>query len=365
MGFLAAWGIGLGVKPSQIGLGLALVYAVSSLGMLLSRYQDWRLGVAILSAGVLAGGSALFFAPAQWYGLCASIGVLVFFRDRQTAEMLAWLPVRARRRGMTNHDAIRMTTVLSALVLAVGLTLAGFVSRHWAWLPHAMVLLALIKLVPQQIRSMGPPKKYISLHQNPELQSTQNWLLRLAMIFNSANFLGRRLLLPAALLMIASNMGHGDKALPVLGATLGFMGLVGALARPPKRFSRKMGPYDFLRWGARLTLLGWVILASGVLLWTVYAAPWAVPVIVFGWAMLELTNKTWGVAYMECLRQSSSSAQKSLATRAHRLALSRFMVYKSAGGALGLGLASLMPVSWVPPLVIVLAVVAFMVLEND
>ena len=367
MGFLAAWGVILEISTSQIAFGLFLVYMVTSLSIRLSRNQGWKMGVWLLMIGVGAGLSSMFFEYAQWYGLCIAIGILVFFKDQQTSEMLVWLPVRALKSGINNHDAIRMTTVLSAIILAICLTIAGFISQIWPWLPYILVFLALIFLVPKQIKTMGKPRvnsSYLPLQQSQDNKLKQNWLLRLAMLFNSANFLGRRLLLPVALLMIANQMDRADQAMPILGATLGIMGLIGALAKPPARFSYKLGPYDFLRWGARITLMGWIILSIGVLTWGFKEQAWIILIIFLGWVLLELANKTWSIAYMECLRLSSVENKK-LATRSHKIAMNRFMVYKSMGGALGLGLASFLPGINISVLVLGLSIISLATLEKD
>ena len=98
--------------------------------------------------------------------------------------------------------------------------------------------------------------------------------------------------------------------------------------------------------------------------WALWQTLAALPIMLGGWVLLELTNKTWAVAYVDCLRLSATGT-RALATRAHRHALTRFMSRKSTGAALGLGSASLMPATMIPALVFALVVVAFLALEGS
>ena len=81
------------------------------------------------------------------------------------------------------------------------------------------------------------------------------------------------------------------------------------------------------------------------------------------WAILEITNRTWAIAYMEALHQMALGNRLS-ASRAHRLALQRFMVRKSAGGAAGCLLGGLVTPALLPAVVCVLVMGCWVVLDR-
>lgn len=366
MGFLAAWGLIRHLPTAQVGLGLALVYLVSAIGVRLIRTRGRYAALGMLAFATLTLVVPAFIGgPVRWYGLCASIGVLLAFRDAQTVHAMAWMPVRTRRRGLDNTVTLKVAAVLSGLILATALVLAGFISNYWRWLPHLMVLVALVFLVPRQLQTIGRglDRKEVPDHWRPTHRSDVSWILKMSVAANAVNFLGRRLLLPGVLLSIASYYHASQSALPLLGTALGLMGIFGTLARLPPGLSRRTTPDMLLRWGARATLLGWAILSVGVLLWGQWSPAASLPAILVGWILLELTNRTWTVALVERLR-TSSAGDRHLATRAHRRTMHRFMVRKSTGAAVGLAVGGLVAPAVTPMIVMLFVLGCWAVLER-
>lgn len=366
MGFLAAWGMVRGIMPAWVALGLGLAYAVNSGGIWAFRRRGRRAGVAIVlaAAAVLAITGGIGGVP-RWLGLCATVGVLLAFRDHQSVHSMAWLPLRARRRGASNMMNLTASAVCGALLLAAVLVSAGALSEHWKWVPHATVCVAFLALVPAQVARMPPGARPLpaAVASLPGHDRELRWLLQLGGLFNAVNFLGRRLVLPAAILAVASAYGDAREALFWLGLALGLMGVVGSLARLPLVLSSVATGRTLMRWGARASLAGWITLAWGIGVWTWLQTSWALAPMLFGWGLLELTNRTWAIAYMEALRESAVGTRLS-DSRAHRRALHRFMVRKSAGGALGCATGGLVAVAWLPAVVAVLALGCWALLER-
>lgn len=366
MGFLAAWGVVRGMQPALVALGIGVVYATNSLGIWVLRTHGRRGGVGLVTLAFALLAITGFVGGAwRWQGLCLTVGVLLAFRDLQTVHSMAWLPVRARRRGTSSLMNLTAGAVCGAVVLAIAFVLGGFISQHWKWLPHALVCVAFVGMVPQQLMRMGVGwrKRPPSTATLPVHDRELSWLLKLAVSFNAVNFLGRRLVLPAAILAVATTYGDAKSAMPLLGAALGLMGVVGSLARMPLVLSSNVSGRTLLRWGARASLFGWVTVAWGLALWTWMGSSWALIPMMMGWGLLEITNRTWAVAYMEALRESAVGSRFS-ASRSHRRALHRFMVRKAAGGAVGCAAGGLVAAAWLPAVVIALAMGCWTLLEQ-
>ena len=366
MGFLAAWGVIRGVSPAWVALGIGLVYATNSFGIWVLRTHGRRGGLALVGAAfALLALTGVIGGVWRWQGLCLTVGVLLAFRDHQTVHSMAWLPVRARRRGTSSLMNLTAGAVCGAILLAMAFVAAGFLAQHWKWLPHALVCIAFVAMVPAQLMRMGvgwkrrpPGSKALPAHDQ-EL----GWLLNLGVAFNAVNFLGRRLVLPAAVLAVASAYGDAKSAMPMLGLALGLMGVVGSLARMPLVFSDRISGRSLMRWGARASLFGWMTVAWGLALWGWLGTAWAMLPMLLGWGLLEITNRTWAVAYMEALRESAVGPRFS-ASRSHRRALHRFMVRKAAGGAVGCAAGGLVATAWLPAVVIGLALGCWALLEQ-
>ena len=366
MGFLAAWGVLRGLEGPWIALGLGLVYAINSVGVWCLRTYGrtagaWTvvLAFACLALTGWAGGAW------RWMGLCSTVGVLLAFRDYQTVHSMAWLPVRARRRGVSSVLNLTAGAVCGALLMATAFVGAGFLSEHWKWLPHALVVVAFVAMVPAQLMRMGGgiKRRPVTSATLPSHDRELAWLLKLGIAFNAVNFLGRRLVLPAAIIAMASTYGDAKSAMPVLGMALGLMGVVGSLARMPLVLSTQVSGRSLMRWGARASLFGWITVAAGLTLWGLLETTWALLPMLAGWGLLEITNRTWAVAYMEALRESAVGHRLS-DSRAHRRALHRFMVRKSAGGAVGCAVGGLVAATWLPAVVLALAAGCWTVLER-
>ena len=365
MGFLAAWGVIRGIPGVWVGGGLALVYAVNSAGIWGFRKYGRRAGLAaVMSMGLVLLITGWVGGMPRWMGLCATVGVLLAFRDHQSVHSMAWLPLRALRRKVSSIMGLTAGAVCGAILLAVSLSVAGFVAQQWKWLPHAIVVISFCTLVPAQLSRMGrgTGNRKVPASDLPAHDADLTWLLRLGVAFNAVNFLGRRLVLPAAILAVATQYGGAESALPWLGMALGLMGVIGTLARMPLAMSNIDGR-TLMRWGARASLVGWVTVAWGTLAWSWLGTAWALGPMLLGWCMLELTNRTWAVAYMEALRESAVGPRFS-ASRSHRRALNRFMVHKSAGGALGCLAGGLVTGAWVPAVVAALALGCWGLLER-
>lgn len=366
MGFLVGWAIVRHIPSVWIGLGLGIVYAVSCLSMW--GFRKHARHAAILSVALSLGTLVLSsFVDQQsgFLGLCVAIGVLLAFRDSQSVSSMAWIPVRALRKGHSNTGSLLATSIASALLLAAALYVSGVISAHWKWLPHALVLLAFGFFVPRMVMRMQKAPRQLARPMPEGCVSEMTWLLRLGVVFNAVNFLGRRLIIPSMIVKLAQLHGASEQVLPTLGAVMGLIGVLSAFARAPMMLSGKMTAMSILRWGARLSLVGWALLCVGLLLWSFSAmlpAVVAIPVV-FGWVLLELTNRTWSVAYMEQIRLSSVGPYQSSA-RAHRRALHQFMVRKSGGGAVGCLLGGLIAPSLAPAVALVFLAGCFVVLEK-
>lgn len=362
LGFLAAWGLVQGYTNAWIPLGIGLAYAMDGFGVsLISRYgRSAAIGVAVFTL-LCALASASLALDHRWWLLCMSAGGLLAFRDQQTMHAIAWMPVKALRRGGSSLMALVSGSVLSMLVLAVFLLCAGFLAMVWNEFPQAIAVGTCIFLLPQQIARM--PQKPLSWRcARPLLVCEKlSWLLRLNLFFNAVNFLGRRIVLPIAVIGLASEAEISREALPLLGGVLGLMGLFGMLARLPFSMGKKSSGEAPLAWGARLSLIGWMCIGLGAALMSIVGAAWIL--LLSGWVLLEMTNKTWGTGYMEALRLYSVKSRKS-ASRLHRMALQKFMTYKSIGGAIGCGSAALLSPATAPLLVAGFAVGCLWWLEN-
>lgn len=366
MGFLVAWAMVNHIPAVTIGWGLGLVYGVSSLGMFVFRRYGQQAAITLALASVV-----LFVAfnfldkTAGFLGLCMSIGVLLFFRDAQSVQSLAWIPVRALRKNLSNAGSLITTSILSAVLLALALVLSGWLGSHWRWLPHALVLVAFIGFVPRLVLSMRGGAFHASKNGSPMHAHEVKWLLTLGVVFNAVNFLGRRLIIPAMIVTTAQKMGWSHAALPLLGGIMGMVGIISAVARAPMMVSGSMRAVSMLILGARLSLVGWFLLCVGLLLedYTVFNPTILVGMIIVGWVLMELTNRTWSIAYMEQLRVSSVGHHASSARR-HRQALYQFMTRKSFGGAVGCCLGGVISPALAPAVALVFLIGCVWVLEK-
>ena len=366
MGFLAAWGLVQSIPGMWIGVGLGLVYAINAWTLKEFRQRGRIAGIAaMILALVVVGITGWLGGIGRWMGLCFGIGVLLGFRDYQSVHSMAWIPVRALRRGNSSLNSLTITAIMSAILLAMGLAASGWISHLWKWWPHLLVLIAFGVFVPEMIMRMGKGITHASPHSKATHAHEITWLLKLGVAFNAVNFLGRRLLIPAMIVKVASSQGSGDMVMPILGASLGVVGILGALARAPVVLVGSMQPMSLLKWGARLSLVGWGTLARGLLAWTWNWLPYPMVLIpiLLGWAMLEFTNRTWSIAYMEQLRCSTVGTRLS-AARAHRRSLHKFMVRKSAGASVGCAVGGLLTPALAPAAVLFLLLGCWFILER-
>ena len=370
MGFLAAWGLLQDISPLWVGLGLGLVYAVNAWSLWAIRVYGRKAGIYVMVAGITVlilslgfGGSLRWL---RWYGLCASIGVLLAFRDNQNVTSMAWLPVRAIKRGGNNMSSLTISAILGAILLGLSLYISGWITQWWKWLPHLMVVVAYGCFVPHMVSQLG---KGMGLHPSSQWRAVQkeemSWLLKLGTIFNAVNFLGRRLVIPTMIIGLAQSKLGSDNVLPILGGALGLIGILSSLARAPVVLVGKVSSLNLLKWGARLSLTGWAILCVCLLLQATSwgQSNWTFAALVLGWTMMEFTNRTWSIAYMEQLRVWTVGPRFS-AARAHRRSLHRFMVRKSAGGAVGCVLGGMAGTTLAPAMVVVLLAGCWWLLEK-
>lgn len=369
MGFLAAWGLVHGISFLKIGLGLGLVYALSAIGLSFIRHNGRRAGIVLCIIGVLFLTLGVFnWLGMSWWGLCFSIGILLSFRDSQSIQALAWLPIKTKKNNGNNMVTLTVTSIFTAVLLAIGMLLFGFGSQYWSWFPYLIAAIAFGVWVPDLLLRMskGVGWRYQTPNhwraQHPEQIS---WLLSLGTAFNALNFMGRRLLIPLVVISLAQNHLNSDIPLPILGAVLGIAGALGAIARTPLVVSKGLTTMDFIKWGARFSLTGWVLLGVGVILNTAQLAPSAVVLIVIGigWTLFELSNRTWSIAFMDQLRQSAQGKRLS-AARAHRSSLHYFMMRRSMGASLGCLVGGLASPAFAPVVVLGLALGCWYVLES-
>lgn len=364
MGFLAAWGLVQGFGPIWVPLGLGLAYALNALGVaVVARWGRRAALIGAIITIVAAFSSSLSTTEYRWWMVCIAAGGLLSFRDQQTIHSLAWMPLRAHRRGGNSLMALAAGAILSATLLAICLISAGFLAQIWPSLPHVIALVACVFLLPTQVwRTRARPVRQLKagnlqLASRPQL----HWLFRLSLLFNSVNFLGRRIVLPMAIWIMAREQGWDKEALPLLGGALGLMGLVGMLLRTPFAISKRAQGEALLSWGARMSLLGWAFIGLGAALMPVLPLAWIA--LMCGWVLLEITNKTWATGYMEALR-ANAVGNRITYSRAHRVALWEFMSFKSAGGAIGCSLAAALTPAAAPLLVAALAMGCWWWLEN-
>ena len=362
MGFLAAWGLFQGFAAIWVPLGLGVAYAMDAAGVALIARKGRSIAIALaIFTLVSAFVSSIMTTDYRWWPLCIAAGGLLAFRDQQTMHSLAWMPVRAHRRGGSSILALAAGSILGATMLAIVMVGAGFLASLWNELPQAIALAACVFLLPQQVwRTPRQPLTQRATNP-PPISAHLEWLLRLSVLFNAVNFLGRRIVLPLAIISLAARTNMGGDMMPLLGGVLGLMGLMGMLARLPFAMSRKTQGEALLSWGARLSLLGWTCIGLGAALMSVVGLAWIL--MLSGWVLLEITNKTWATGYMEALRVHSVG-NKITASRSHRLALQEFMAHKSLGGAVGCGAAALFTPAAAPWLVAALAVGCWVWLEN-
>lgn len=370
MGFLAAWGLLQDLSTLWVGLGLGVVYAINATALWYIRVYGRSAGIVVMILGLSILVISLFFGgefrALRWYGLCASIGVLLAFRDNQNVTSSAWLPVRAKRRGGNNMSSLTISAILGAILCGLALYGAGWLSEVWKWLPHLLVIVAFGGFIPHMITQLGQGMgKHPSLQWRPVQKQEISWLLKLGTIFNAVNFLGRRLVIPAMILHLAQSKFGSDNLLPFLGAALGLVGVFSSIARAPVVLVGNISSLKLLKWGARLSLTGWAILCICLLFQT---TDWGDTTLTFiflliGWGMMEFTNRTWSIAYLEQLRVWTVGPRFS-AARAHRRSLHRFMVRKSAGGAFGCALGGLAGTTLAPAMVVLLLVGCWWMLEK-
>lgn len=361
MGFLAVWGLSQGVAAAFVTLGVGLCYAFSSTAMTLMSRFGRRAAIAFAAITILSAFlSMVVVSSGQWWALCVAAGGLLSFRDQQSVHSLAWMPLRAMRNGGNSLSALLASSLMGGTLLAACLVMAGFLAQQWASLPQAIAFVACVFLLPIQVwraPSRPPARRSVCF----EHQKSLSWLLRLSLLFNSVNFLGRRIVLPVAIWSFAQARGWEADVMPLLGGVLGMMGLLGMVARMPMKATRNLSGEDMLSWGARASLLGWICISIGAALLPTLSFAWVS--LLCGWVLLELTNKTWGTGYMEALR-SQAIGRKLVASRAHRVALQDFMSFKSAGGAIGCSLAALLTPATAPWLVAALAAGCWVWLET-
>lgn len=361
MGFLAAWGLVQGFGPVWVPLGLGVCYALDAIVVRAIALHGRKAAiVAALFTMVTSFLAAISTSDARWWLLCVAAGGLLAFRDLQTIHSLAWMPLRARRNGGNSLLALAAGAIGGGGLLAASMVLAGFLAHQWNDLPQVLALAACVFLLPQQV--WRTPSRPLQKPTQPPVHARDlGWLLRLSLLFNAVNFLGRRIVLPLAVLTLAQRHGWGESVMPLLGGALGVMGLAGMLMRAPAVISRRAKGEGLLAWGARASLLGWGFIGVGAALLDAFALAWIA--FMCGWVLLELTNKTWATGYMEALR-SKSVGNRITASRAHRLSLQMFMSFKSTGGAIGCGLAALMTPAAAPWLVAAMAAGCWWWLEN-
>lgn len=361
MGFLAAWGLVQGFGPVWVPLGLGVCYALDALVVRMIALHGRKAAiVAALCTMLMSFLAAISTSDARWWLLCMAAGGLLAFRDLQSIHSLAWMPLRARRQGGNSILALAAGAIGGGVLLAVSMVFAGFLTHYWSALPQVIALMACVFLLPQQV--WRTPSRPLQKPIQPPVHARDlSWLLRLSLLFNAVNFLGRRIVLPLAIWTLARRQGWGEDVMPLLGGALGMMGLVGMLMRAPAILSRRAHGEGLLAWGARASLLGWTCIGVGAALLDAVALAWIA--FMCGWVLLEATNKTWATGYMEALR-AKSVGNRLTASRAHRLSLQMFMSFKSTGGAIGCCLAALMTPAAAPWLVAAMAAGCWWWLEN-
>lgn len=342
-GFFAALGMVSGMSVSQVAAGMAIIYAVNATGVWLCRSYSW----GNKAWGGLAWASwlgATLMAPhhASWWAMTMCIGALLAFRDQHTVRSLAAMAVRTERRRGKSARALTIASIFSAVFLGLALAGSGVAAMHWHWWAQIVALVACIAIVPDVIKS-----KSAAVRQPPAKPQEMDWLLRVSLTFNAINFLGRRIVLPGAFIAVASHYGDTAQALPLLGSALGLMGALGTLIRLPGSWINQMNGKQILLMGARASLIGWAFLATGILAWSHWPSAWVLVPTICGWALLELSHRSWSISFMDHLRGLAIGRQRTDA-RTHQYALQRCMIRKAFGGAAGCGVAALLPASLVP-----------------
>jgi hypothetical protein len=348
-GFLAALGLLAGIAPSSVAAGLALAYSLNACGVWVMRARGYGRALWTTLAWSSWVAAGLLTHAGAWWAMAICLGALLPFRDQHTTHSLVSTSVRAERRQGKSINALTLGAIFSTALLALGLTGSGIIVRAWPLWPQTVALIACLALMPLIFQ-----KRHAHHHQiSGEPHQQMDLLLRLCLMFNAINFLGRRIVLPGVMVAIARHYGDASKSLPVLGACLGLMGVIGILARIPGKGNAKNNDRAGLIWGAQASLAGWCLMSSGILLWGHYSASIFLVLILGGWALLEITNRTWVIGYMDHLRNTAIGGRRT-AARAHRTALQRFMIYKSVGGATGCGMAALLPAAATPALLMAL-----------
>ena len=342
MGFLAVLGFARGLDLHDIALGLALAYGLSWAG-LIPLVRGTRIHAIIL--GLLAGVAALCSAlpgPAGWWALAAAGGLLLAFRDAQSIQSFLWVPIRAMRANGTTFGSMNAGQGLAIVHTGAWIVASAWLMQHTTWWASAVLMLALVVGVPDMIRQRPTTRPRVErvhrVHKRhtPELY----WLTRLSAWFNAMHFLGRRLVMPAAMVALAHHAGWGDKSIVLIGGALSLVAVAGAVVRSTLPKDPALPSATMIK-GLEWSLAGWLVMAVGAALVAWWPGWTAAGLILVGWIVMEVAIRLWGVGYMETLRTCAIARAPRRRARAHREALSHFMRHKNAAATAGLIVAGL------------------------
>lgn len=348
MGFLAVLGMARGLGVAEVAGGLAMANAAQALGVRPLAHGSRRAAVAwmLVAWGCIALAlMATHESLAHWAGLCLAGGTLLAFRDAQTVRSMTWLPLRAQRRRTAVFQVSQWALIIGTLYSGLWMGISGFLMVHFAQWPLFVVALTLALGVPQAIRNRPKAHQWRRRRRRPcplrhENRQQLHWMYRLTFPMYATHFVGRRLVLPAAVVQMAHEMGWGDNILPLFGVLLGIISFstmatnlwLAQHARAEQEAERQ------LRQGVLFTVLGWMWIALALLLGSAHGWGWLG--LLAGWIFIDLAARMVGVGYMETLRFLVSEGRPTRA-RVHRHALSRFMRWRSIGGGVGLLTAAL------------------------
>lgn len=265
MGFLAVAYFGK-ASPATVATALALAYASSGATSAWIGRTGRKAAVTMATMGIGMGFLAVNAQTHAIFATSAMAGILLGFRDQQTIQTLAWMPIRAIKKGGSSMQTLIASSIFSSIVMATGLFIAGTLIDRAPSAQAWIGLSATALLVPMAVLDI-PGRRRRRTTQIPDLNVKQRerWLVTLTAAYHAATLTCHRIFIPLALLAIARQIGIQGHNLALIGLCLGIMGVL-ANFLPIERMT---GAHPMIT-GARGAALSWLLIALG-------ASPWLRP----------------------------------------------------------------------------------------
>ncbi|MDK9790647.1 hypothetical protein [Vibrio sp. D431a] len=326
--FFTLWTSKTGYTEREIIGLLAFLYTLTFLPLLVSKTTSLAKGGLLISSVclLLAG---LGVTPIG-IGLCAFIASMQLSRDLFYIGMMDEYVSIAKRHKVDTRYVIGLALLFGLLVSMVTSPLIGYTSETNANL--YFIILSVIGII-LTFALERTQRENRDKRESRYIPSSVIALCSLSLVSNIPMFFIRYFVIPMAIIKFAGELGFSDNVMVIAGTLISLMTAIGFLVhrRPnPQKYIIHMSV------GLFASLLSCVFIVLSTIDKTVLELQEAAVVFLLAYASLEVTSKVWTVNFIAALTKVSSNLDEP------EVAYKCFAKYKSAGGAIGYGVAFLL-----------------------